>query len=718
PTVNGATSNSLNITLNAETPVENPSNTTYSIYCTTTIQYVQANGTLGSNEVFQTKSVWGTKTVTGLLNSKEYCFYAKAKNGNGDIRFNIANSGCATTLQGPVISAPAALAASGITQTSFTANWNASSTATGYRLDIALDNTFASFVAGYNNKDVGNVTTLQVTGLTAGTTYYYRVKAYNTGGTSVVSNTINVSTLSNLNAAALTIGNSSGSAGSSISIPVSATKFVDVVGFQFTIVYDKTKLDYVNCSNWSGGTNVSDVLVTSLANDGKITFIYNGAAINIADGKFFDLNFTIKSSATGSAALSWSDNPTTREISNSQSQEIPCTYNNGTLSIVIGFNLTGKLIYENTAQTPLSNISISLLNTNSQSVGSSITDATGSFSFPGLSNGNYSLKPDVKIPWGGASAMDITSYKKHIGNLSQLSPVQVKSGDVNGSNSLSSIDLTIIKQRIGAQISSFTTGDWVYDPVTANINGTNLVQNIKALCYGDANGSYTSSSLKSVSNIFLDRNDKISLLRNGEFEIPFILNKAVDKLSSVTLAINYPAELFDVKDIKMIANNEDLYYSVKDGKINVVYSTLNSISLKEGDLLMTIQFSLKKDASQAIANDNHLVFSGPGEFGDYDDKVLDDVKLIYSTFDVNTLIDEFRKDEIKVYPNPATNLLTVTNVNDTRINILDMLGRSLMSVNCQSNSIDLNIRNLIPGTYTLKVNKNNEIIYRKFTVVR
>ncbi len=335
-----------------------------------------------------------------------------------------------------------ALAASNISQTGFTANWNTSSTTIGYRLDIATDNTFTNFVTGYSNKDVGNVTTLSVTGLTAGTTYYYRVKAYNTSATSDVSNTINVSTLSN----------------------------------------------------------------------------------------------------------------------------------------VSGFNLSGQLLYENTAQTPLNDVSVTLLNSNSQPVGYSTTDATGSFSFPGLSNGNYALKPDVNFIWGGATAMDITLYKKHIGNVSTLPQLQVKSGDVNGSNSLTSMDLTIIKQRIGAQISSFTTGDWVYDPITTNINETNLVQNIKAMCYGDANGSYMPSTLKSSSNVFFAVMRKIGYSIMAIL-VPLILNQWVPKLASITLVIDYPYELFDVNDIKMIAHNEDLYYSVKGGIITVIYSTLNSLRI-------------------------------------------------------------------------------------------------------------------------------------------
>jgi len=52
----------------------------------------------------------------------------------------------------------------------------------------------SSFVPGYQNRDVGNVTTYAVTGLTEGVTYYYRVRAYNATSNSVNSGVTNVTT--------------------------------------------------------------------------------------------------------------------------------------------------------------------------------------------------------------------------------------------------------------------------------------------------------------------------------------------------------------------------------------------------------------------------------------------------------------------------------------------------------------------------------------------
>src|SRR5207253_638013 len=88
-----------------------------------------------------------------------------------------------------------ATAATNIGSDHFDANWNASTGAASYRLDVATDVGFTSFVSGYNNLVLGNVTTASVTGLNPATQYYYRVRAVNATGTSANSNTITLTTL-------------------------------------------------------------------------------------------------------------------------------------------------------------------------------------------------------------------------------------------------------------------------------------------------------------------------------------------------------------------------------------------------------------------------------------------------------------------------------------------------------------------------------------------
>jgi len=54
-------------------------------------------------------------------------------------------------------------------------SWNASTdnvAVTGYRLDVSTSNAFGGFLAGYGNKDIGNMQSLSVSGLSMQTTYY------------------------------------------------------------------------------------------------------------------------------------------------------------------------------------------------------------------------------------------------------------------------------------------------------------------------------------------------------------------------------------------------------------------------------------------------------------------------------------------------------------------------------------------------------------------
>src|SRR5947207_1327110 len=99
-------------------------------------------------------------------------------------------------LPATIPSPPIAGAATYIASNSLTANWSSVSGATGYRLDVSPNSSFSTYVAGYQNLNVGNTTSRSVSGLNASTTYYYRVRAYNGNGTSGNSNVVNVTTLS------------------------------------------------------------------------------------------------------------------------------------------------------------------------------------------------------------------------------------------------------------------------------------------------------------------------------------------------------------------------------------------------------------------------------------------------------------------------------------------------------------------------------------------
>lgn len=90
----------------------------------------------------------------------------------------------------PILSAPSSGSVDQLT--SPTLSWNASTDATSYTLQVSQNSAFSSFVF---NQNVGNILSKQISGLNNLQTYYWRVSASNSYGTSSFSNTWSFTTI-------------------------------------------------------------------------------------------------------------------------------------------------------------------------------------------------------------------------------------------------------------------------------------------------------------------------------------------------------------------------------------------------------------------------------------------------------------------------------------------------------------------------------------------
>jgi hypothetical protein len=140
-----------------------------------------ADGTVGASGT-QTGSLELAAVTAGLSGHQ---FRAVATNVAGTV-----NSAAATlTVTAVVPLAPVGASRTDTSVSAFTAIWDPVFNATGYRIDVASDAGFTSFVSGLQDLDVGDVTEFDVSGLTPGS-YYLRVRAYNTEGTSTSSEAV------------------------------------------------------------------------------------------------------------------------------------------------------------------------------------------------------------------------------------------------------------------------------------------------------------------------------------------------------------------------------------------------------------------------------------------------------------------------------------------------------------------------------------------------
>lgn len=154
-----------------------------------------AGAQIGSGNYVVFKKGTNSVVVTGLTPNTLYYVAVFEFNGSGGKEnYLITNPATGSQLTPPAT--PVATAATNITSSGFTANWQSVDEASGYRLDVATDNGFTNLVSGFNNLDVNNNISYNVTGLNSGTSYYYRVRACNSAGTGLNSNVINVTSLS------------------------------------------------------------------------------------------------------------------------------------------------------------------------------------------------------------------------------------------------------------------------------------------------------------------------------------------------------------------------------------------------------------------------------------------------------------------------------------------------------------------------------------------
>lgn len=141
-------------------------------------------GTPGEIQEGFTENGLLSTTISSLEFSTEYIFYVAYRCSETPTlnQSTWIASAPFTTLP---LQAPFATPATAVTDVSFKANWNISLAADDYLLDVSTNSSFSSYLPGYEDF----VTTdlfANISGLTANTIYYYRVRARGDNGSGIV----------------------------------------------------------------------------------------------------------------------------------------------------------------------------------------------------------------------------------------------------------------------------------------------------------------------------------------------------------------------------------------------------------------------------------------------------------------------------------------------------------------------------------------------------
>jgi hypothetical protein len=155
-------------------------------------------------------------------------------------------------------------------------------------------------------------------------------------------------------------------------------------------------------------------------------------------------------------------------------------------------SISGQITYDNAASTVMNNTTVYLKNQTGTVLDNATTNATGNYSFYVI-DGTYVLDGTSAKTWGGLNLQDVILVRKKISNQVTFTAMQTKASDVNQSNSINLQDPIVMRQKIANvnPLPNWKIANYVFETPTIVVSGVNVTQNLKSLCGGDSNKSFT-----------------------------------------------------------------------------------------------------------------------------------------------------------------------------------------------------------------------------------
>jgi len=386
-----------------------------------------------------------------------------------------------------------------------------------------------------------------------------------------------------------------------------------------------------------------------------------------------------------------------------------------------GVTVSGTVTYPNTNNTPLDNVTVSLIASSGSIVSTTTTNVNGNYSFTGVATGNYSLNVSIYKPWGGVSAADVLLYKKYIAGISVLNGIFLASGDVNGSGGLSASDVLLIKKRIANVISSFIVGDWLFNNQPFTVGSSNITQNFNGIIYGDANGSYSPG----IKTITTNQQGIISIEpvndANSEISVPIHISE-MSNLGAFQFTIQYDADklTFTGADHWLNGVQDVTVGYATPGQLTFVWvADDQGINITEG-ILCDLWFTTKTSGQSILSFESYPTDK---EFSDYEGNLFEP-EYVNGIIGSTTGIGEQNRTDISVYPNPSNGTFTLelksVQSQNFDVKIYNSLGVAVyQQLNVAANnkySREIGSGDLPEGIYTLTVTGKDTNYIKKIVI--
>ncbi len=152
--------------------------------------------------------------------------------------------------------------------------------------------------------------------------------------------------------------------------------------------------------------------------------------------------------------------------------------------------VNGMVSYNKPATYPLPNAEVLLMDAQGNLVLQTTSNTEGEFNLSGVPDGSYHLTAASTHPWGGGNATDAMKILKHFTGSTPLTGLNLEVADVDNSGYVNAVDALMVAKRFVGLISSFPSGDWIFENIIIEVSGQDLNQVLFGQCMGDVDASY------------------------------------------------------------------------------------------------------------------------------------------------------------------------------------------------------------------------------------
>ncbi|MBN3035145.1 MAG: right-handed parallel beta-helix repeat-containing protein, partial [Bacteroidales bacterium] len=393
--------------------------------------------------------------------------------------------------------------------------------------------------------------------------------------------------------------------------------------------------------------------------------------------------------------------------------------------------LSGDVWYSNSVSTAMTNAQMQIFDFGGIPIASTVTNSLGHYAFAPFTSGNYTLTITPSDPWGGVNSTDGLLILNHFAKIDTLENMKLAAADVNASATINGTDALLVMRRYAGHISSFATGDWLYNSASLTINGNQVVNDFEMLCFGDVNSSYVPTDGDGGSVLLVYEGTQV-IGSFSDFTVDVRIKEMI-QAGAVSFGLLYPEEYMEVTGAQLLNTSGNVIFTAADGLTRIAWADLNPLTLQQDEVMIRLECQAKD--LTGLLEPIYLELYPNTEFANPAGTVYQDVTLtVPGLVTLMTAVPTRTLDGLwlaKNYPNPFNESTTISyNIptdGHVSIRVMSLTGTEVALVvddyqTGGSYTVDFSSTGLEPGIYLYELvfgnSGGNYSIVNKMSVTR